>query len=132
VVARQVTTPRCCPLRTPTQAGSLCYFTPSRFKKYPSCYDPSDIGVDTPGAVKALVLIVDLINEGVLPRGASYTVMEQKMISGELATMISGPSAWHKLRKYGIDFGVAPIPGIDGSPGRPFVDRSQTRHDAQS
>jgi maltose/maltodextrin transport system substrate-binding protein len=91
------------------------------FKKYSSGYDPSDIGVDTPGAVKALVLIVDLIHEGVLPRGASYTVMEQKMVSGELATMISGPSAWHKLRKREIDFGVAPIPGVDGNPGRPFV-----------
>jgi maltose/maltodextrin transport system substrate-binding protein len=91
------------------------------FKKYSSYYDPSDIGVDTPGAVKALAMIVDLINEGILPRSASYTVMEQKMSSGELAIMISGPSAWHKLRKCEIDFGLAPIPGIDGNPGRPFV-----------
>jgi maltose/maltodextrin transport system substrate-binding protein len=91
------------------------------FKKSLSKYDTNDIGVDTPGAVKALAQIVDLIDEGILPRGASYTVMEQKMNSGELATMISGPGAWAKLRKSGIEFGLAPVPGVEGNPGRPFV-----------
>jgi maltose/maltodextrin transport system substrate-binding protein len=91
------------------------------FKKRQSGYDTNDIGVDTPGAVKALTLIVELINEGVLPKGASYTVMEQKMKSGKLAAMISGPEAWAKLRKSGIEFALAPIPGVEGNPGRPFV-----------
>jgi maltose/maltodextrin transport system substrate-binding protein len=35
--------------------------------------------------------------------------------------MISGPWAWLNLMKSGIDFGVAPIPGVAGNPGRPFV-----------
>jgi maltose/maltodextrin transport system substrate-binding protein len=47
--------------------------------------------------------------------------MEQKMNSGGLAAMISGPWAWANLRRNGIDFGLAPIPGVDGNPGRPFV-----------
>ncbi|ADE54094.1 maltose/maltodextrin ABC transporter substrate-binding protein MalE [Coraliomargarita akajimensis] len=84
-------------------------------------YTPSDVGVATEGSIQALQGIVDLIDSGVMPRGASYSVMEARMNQGEVAMMISGPWAWANLRKSGIDFGVAPVPGIDGNPGRPFV-----------
>ena len=50
--------------------------------------------------------------------------------------MISGPWAWSNLVQRGIDFGVAPIPGVNGKPGRPFigvmvayVNRSSPNHD---
>jgi maltose/maltodextrin transport system substrate-binding protein len=91
------------------------------FKKIDGGYDVKDIGVDNDGAVKGLQAIVELINAGVMPKGASYSVMEQKMNSGELAMMVSGPWAWANLRKGGIDFDLAPLPGVDGNPGRPFV-----------
>ena len=91
------------------------------FKKIQGGYDIKDIGVNNPGAVKGLQEIVDLINTGVMPKGASYSVMDQKMNSGELAMMVSGPWAWANLRKSGIDFDLAPLPGVDGNPGRPFV-----------
>ena len=35
--------------------------------------------------------------------------------------MASGPWAWLELRKCGIDFDLAPLPGVGGKPGRPFV-----------
>jgi maltose/maltodextrin transport system substrate-binding protein len=35
--------------------------------------------------------------------------------------MVSGPWAWANLRKSGIDFDLAPLPGVEGNPGRPFV-----------
>jgi maltose/maltodextrin transport system substrate-binding protein len=91
------------------------------FKKIDGGYDVNDIGVNNDGAVKGLQAIVGLINAGVMPRGASYSVMDQKMNGGELAMMVSGPWAWSNLQKSGIDFDVAPLPGVDGSPGRPFV-----------
>jgi maltose/maltodextrin transport system substrate-binding protein len=91
------------------------------FKKIAGGYDTKDIGVNNPGAVKGLQAIVDLINAGVMPKGASYSVMDQKMNSGELAMMVSGPWAWANLRKSGIDFDLAPLPGVDGNPGKPFV-----------
>ena len=69
------------------------------FKKTAAGYDVKDIGVDNEGAVKGLQAIVELINAGVMPKGASYSVMEQKMNSGELAMMVSGPWAWANLRK---------------------------------
>ena len=55
------------------------------FKKIDGGYDIKDIGVNNPGAVKGFQAIVDLINAGVMPKGASYSVMDQKMNSGELA-----------------------------------------------
>ncbi len=91
------------------------------FKKSEGGYDTKDIGVNNPGAVKGLQAIVGLIDTGVMPKGASYSVMDQKMNSGELAMMVSGPWAWANLRKSGIDFDLAPLPGVDGNPGRPFV-----------
>jgi maltose/maltodextrin transport system substrate-binding protein len=91
------------------------------FKKIEGGYDVKDIGVNNEGAVKGLKAVVELINAGVMPKGASYSVMDQKMNSGELAMMVSGPWAWANLRKSGIDFDLAPLPGVAGNPGRPFV-----------
>ena len=91
------------------------------FKKTENGYDLKDIGVDSPGALKGLQAIVDLIKEGAMPKGATQTVMDQKMSSGQLAMMINGPWDWANLRKSGIDFALAPIPGVAGNPGRPFV-----------
>jgi maltose/maltodextrin transport system substrate-binding protein len=91
------------------------------FKKIEGGYDPKDSGVNDPGAVKGLQEVVNLINAGILPKGSTYSITEQKMTGGELALMVSGPWAWLELRKAGVDFGLAPLPGVDGQPGRPFV-----------
>jgi len=85
-------------------------------------YDTRNVGVDAPGAVEALNEIVHLIQVGVLPRGASIEgIAKQLMAEGKLAMMISGPWDWPDLMKSGIDFGVAPVPGMAGNPGRAFV-----------
>jgi maltose/maltodextrin transport system substrate-binding protein len=64
---------------------------------------------------------VNLINAGIMPKGSTYSIMEQKMCGGELAMMVSGPWAWGELKKCGIDFELALLPGVNGNPGRPFV-----------
>jgi maltose/maltodextrin transport system substrate-binding protein len=84
-------------------------------------FDLNDIGINNSGAVEGLEAVVDLIKNGILPKGVSYNVMEQKMNAGQLAIMISGPWAWSKLRGSGVDFGLAPLPGVAGNPGRAFV-----------
>jgi maltose/maltodextrin transport system substrate-binding protein len=43
------------------------------------------------------------------------------MARGKLAMTISGPWDWPNLIENGIDFGLAPIPGVGGNLGRPFV-----------
>ena len=92
------------------------------FAKTDSGYDTKNVGIDTPGAVDALNQLIGLIRAGVLPRAASVAGMpKQMMAEGKLAMMISGPWDWPDLMKSGIDFGIAPIPGIQGAPGKAFV-----------
>jgi maltose/maltodextrin transport system substrate-binding protein len=91
------------------------------FKKTVEGYDVQDIGVANTGALEGLKAIVELINTGILPKGSTQSVMGEKMASGQLALMVNGPWDWANLRKAGIDFDIAPIPGVGGNPGRPFV-----------
>ncbi len=84
-------------------------------------FDPTKVGVNTPGAVRAGEQLRELIATGTMPRSAVYADMEAGFNRGDIAMMISGPWAWDNARKSGIDFGVTPIPGIDGKPARPFV-----------
>ena len=80
-----------------------------------------DTGLAVPGAVQALSEIIALVRAGVLPNSVSYSAVEEQMAQGKLAMIISGPWAWSNLIKSGIDFGVAPMPGVNGNLGRPFV-----------
>jgi maltose/maltodextrin transport system substrate-binding protein len=91
------------------------------FKKTAEGYDVHDIGVANAGALEGLKAILELIDKGILPKGSTQSVMGEKMASGQLALMVSGPWDWANLRKAGIDFDLAPIPGVGGNPGRPFV-----------
>jgi maltose/maltodextrin transport system substrate-binding protein len=84
-------------------------------------YDTSDTGVANAGAQAGVETIMRLIEAGVMPRGASYADMEAGVNQGRIAMMINGPWSWSNLEKSGIDFGVAPIPAIDGEFGKPFV-----------
>lgn len=84
-------------------------------------YDAKDVGVNNAGALKGLEMLLKLISEGVMPRGATAQDVESGITKGTLAMMISGPWMWANLDKYKINFGVAPLPTIAGKPGRPFV-----------
>lgn len=84
-------------------------------------YDGSETGVANAGAIRGAAMLRRLIDEGVMPAGVDYGVMEAAVNRGEAAMMINGPWAWGNLVQSGIDFGVAPIPSVDGSPSKAFV-----------
>ncbi|AZZ89985.1 maltose/maltodextrin ABC transporter substrate-binding protein MalE [Hahella sp. KA22] len=91
------------------------------FKKNGAGYDVKDTGVNNAGSKSAANLIKQLIEQGMMPKGADYGVMESKFNKGEVAMMINGPWAWGNLKKSGINFGVAMIPSVNGEPGKPFT-----------
>jgi maltose/maltodextrin transport system substrate-binding protein len=91
------------------------------FAKNGSDYDLKNMGVANRGAVEGLSKIIALIHAGVLPKSVSYSAVEDLMGQGKVAIIVSGPWAWSNLIKNGIDFAVAPIPGVDENVGRPFV-----------
>lgn len=85
-------------------------------------FDSTQVGVNTPGAVRAAQVLDGLIRNGQMPKGANYAEMESAFARGEVAMMISGPWAWDNARKARIDIGVAPIPAvIPGQPSQSFV-----------
>ena len=83
--------------------------------------DPRRVGINNEGAVRGAEMLQRLIRDGHMPRGARYAEMEGAFARGEVAMMINGPWAWDNMRKVGIDFSVAPLPGVGGQPGKPFV-----------
>lgn len=84
-------------------------------------YDAADTGVNNEGSKKGAGLLRKFIDDGVMPPGVDYGVMDAALNKGEVAMVINGPWAWSNLSTSGINFGVAPIPSIDGQPSKAFV-----------
>jgi maltose/maltodextrin transport system substrate-binding protein len=91
------------------------------FKRRGTNYDVKDIGVATPETIQGLSELVGLVRNGILPLGPVSGEGEEFMARGKLVMTISGPWDWPNLVENGIDFGLAPIPGIGGKLGRPFI-----------
>ena len=66
------------------------------------------VTVPPPGAE----VLASLINDGVMPKGVDYGVMEGAMNNGEVAMVINGPWSWANLEASGIEFGVFHVTGI--------------------
>ena len=91
------------------------------FKQTSSGWSASDVGVNNSGSVKGLAGLVNLINTHTLDSKATYASTMSGMLSGKVAAMINGPWTWKTLSDAGIQFGVAPLPTLGGSAGKPFV-----------
>ena len=91
------------------------------FQKVDGSYDGSTTGVNAEGAVAGAAVLDAMIEEGVMPQGVDYGVMDGAMNKGEVAMVLNGPWAWGNLESSGIDFGVAPIPTVNGNEAPPFL-----------
>jgi maltose/maltodextrin transport system substrate-binding protein len=91
------------------------------FVKKDGTYDGKDTGVNNAGAIQGGEVLKSLIDQGVMPAGVDYGVMDGAMNKGEVAMVINGPWAWGNLKTSGIDFGVAPLPSVGGQPSKPFI-----------
>ncbi len=91
------------------------------FKKNAGGYDIKDTGVNNTGALAGANMLSMLIEKSVMPRGVDYGVMDAAFNKGEVAMVINGPWSWANFKKSNINFGVAPIPSINGKPGKAFT-----------
>lgn len=91
------------------------------FKKTETGYDTDDTGINNEGSIKAANLLKDMVETGLMPKGADYGVMEAAFNKGDVAMMINGPWSWGNAKKSGINFGVTAIPAVDGQVSRPFT-----------
>jgi maltose/maltodextrin transport system substrate-binding protein len=84
-------------------------------------FDVHDTGVANEGGVRGAALLERLVRDGLMPSGSGYPEMEAAVAQGRVAMMINGPWAWVNLKRVGMDFGIAPIPSLDGHAARPFI-----------
>ena len=91
------------------------------FEKVDGSYDGANTGVNNEGAVKGAAVLDKLVEDGLMPPGVDYGVMDAAMNKGEVAMVLNGPWAWNALKESGIDYGVAPIPSVDGAEAPPFL-----------
>ena len=91
------------------------------FKLANGVYNTKTTGVNNQGAIKGASELKKLIDQGLMPKGADYGVMDAAFNSGEVAMMINGPWSWANLEKSSIDFGVAPLPAVGKNQSKAFV-----------
>ncbi|WP_328591326.1 sugar ABC transporter substrate-binding protein [Paenibacillus albiflavus] len=84
--------------------------------------DKNDIGLNNDGAVKGAQFYGSLAKD-LLPMksgDATYDIKKGLFTAGTLAMDINGPWTIGDYKKSGVNFGVAPIPSIDGKPSVSF------------
>ena len=91
------------------------------FLKKDGAYDGKDTGVANAGAMTGAKVLRALFDDGVMPAGVDYGVMDGAMAKGEVAMVINGPWSWGNYIDAGIDIGVAPIPTVAGKIAPPFL-----------
>lgn len=91
------------------------------FKKVNGSFDGESTGVNNAGAKQGAALLKSLFDDGVLPAGVDYGVMDGAMAKGEVAMVINGPWSWSGYEGQGINIGVAPIPTVAGKASPPFL-----------
>lgn len=83
-------------------------------------YNPEDVGIDSPGAIKAAEELDRLVKADVFSDAVDYGAAQALFTSGKLGMWITGPWALGDIRTSGVPYAVAPIPTMDETPS-PFV-----------
>jgi len=84
-------------------------------------WDAQTNGIDSPGTRQGMALLKRLVDEGLVPRTATYAESEAAVNEGRVAMTINGPWGWNNLKKSGLRVAAAPLPSLQGRPGRPMV-----------
>jgi maltose-binding protein MalE len=96
------------------------------FKQGPDgTFDPSDIGLDSSGGLKAAAAFGRWTKDGLIDPNVTYDVMVEKFGTGKAPFAITGPWAIAQpdtgFKATGVPFAVEPIPAVDGGTPHPFV-----------
>ena len=83
-------------------------------------YDPTQVGFDSAGAIKAANELDSMIKAGLLHDGVTYDVAKDLFLKGKLAFWVNGPWEMDNIRKSGLNYGIA----IDPQDGMMWPARS--------
>jgi maltose-binding protein MalE len=88
-------------------------------------FDTKDVGLDSPGGLKAAAAFGRWTREGLIDPNVTYDVMLEKFGSGRAPFAITGPWAVAQpdtgFKAKGVPFAVEPIPPVEGGSAHPFV-----------
>jgi maltose-binding protein MalE len=84
-------------------------------------FNPDDIGLATDGALQGLGILDTMYEENLLPEGLDYNTAQSLFLNGDASMFMTGPWAISSIEEAGIDYGVVPIPTMEGNEPRPFV-----------
>lgn len=84
-------------------------------------YDGKDTGVNNEGSIKGGTALKNLIDSGTMPKGVDGGVVDASFAKGDVGIIINGPWSWANYEQAGINFGVAPLPSVEGQPSKPFI-----------
>mgnify|MGYP005609794513 FL=1 len=92
------------------------------YKNNNGTLDPSDIGLGNEGAIKGLQFISDLVNKDKL-MAADITgdIAKGEFTSGKAAFYFSGPWDVGAAKEAGLNFGVIPMPTLNGNAPSTFL-----------
>lgn len=84
-------------------------------------YDPSDVGLDSEGAVAGFEFFNGLVADGVINPAVDYGTMTDLFFNGNAAFMWTGPWALPDVQAAGVNYATSPLPDINGNTAVPFV-----------
>ena len=84
-------------------------------------YDPSDVGIDSEGAIAGASYMEGFVADGLMPTGVDYDVMHTLFETGEAAMIITGPWAIPRIQESGVNFVVGGLPAGPGGASKPFL-----------
>ncbi|HOO32306.1 MAG TPA: maltose ABC transporter substrate-binding protein [Thermotogota bacterium] len=91
------------------------------FQKTADGLDPTDIGLANEGAIIGAEFFHKLYTDGIMKPGDNYGIADGLFKDGMAMASINGPWALEGYKEAGIDYGIAPIPSINGNDCRPFT-----------
>ncbi|MFQ5419839.1 MAG: extracellular solute-binding protein [Anaerolineae bacterium] len=80
-------------------------------------YDPTDVGIDSPGMIAAGDWIAEQIANGFMSDNTDWDTTHVLFETGEIPFIMAGPWALDRIRESGVPYGITVFP--DG--GRPFA-----------
>jgi maltose/maltodextrin transport system substrate-binding protein len=84
-------------------------------------YNGKETGVNNEGSIKGGTALKNLIDSGTMPKGVDGGIVDASFAKGDVGIIINGPWSWTNYEGAGINFGVAPLPSVDGQPSKPFI-----------
>ncbi len=83
-------------------------------------YDPSDVGIDSPGSIAAAQWLDMMVKEGHLKADIDWDTAHAMFENGDAAMIVTGPWALARLRESGVPYAVTKLPG-EVQEAQPFL-----------